>query len=278
MINLAAAALTDVGKVREANEDSVWTQVYYTSKKEPIGLFIVCDGMGGHLGGEFASYWAIEALKRELADLFVPKDPRATVVLSEDDLEAVRAGKLIAADRVTINLEDHVREAVQKANEVVYDYAIHKPEKAGNAGTTLTMAVVYGNQAVIANAGDCRTYLLRDHELQQVTKDHSLVADLVLNGQIMPDEIYTHPQRHIIYRFLGQKGHANLDIFHETLKPGDHLLLCSDGLWEMVRSEQLAAQLIELSNDPMHACQTLINMANESGGEDNIGVVVVKAT
>ena len=278
MINLAAAALTDVGVLRQANEDTVWTQLYYTSNKEPIGLFIVCDGMGGHLGGEFASYWAIEAIKRELADLFIPKDPRATVVLTKEDRQAIREGKLIIPKAPEINFEDRVTKAAKKANKVVYDYAVHKPESAGNAGTTLTMAVVHNNQVVIANAGDSRTYLLRDHELKQITRDHSMVADLVMTGQIFSDDIYTHPQRNVIYRYLGQKGGVEADIFHETLQPGDYLLLCSDGLWEMVRSEPLMAQLVEYSNDPMQACQSLVNAANEAGGEDNIGVVVVKAT
>ena len=278
MINLTASALTDVGKVREINEDSVWTQVYHTSSKQPIGLFIVCDGMGGHLGGEFASYWAVEAIKRELADLFVPKDPRATVVLSEEDVQAVREGKLITPKLVGIDIELRVRTAVQKANNVVYEFANRKPEKAGNAGTTLSMAVVYGDQVVVANVGDSRTYLLRDHELAPITKDHSLVANLVENGQILADEIYTHPQRNVIYRFLGQKGLIQPDIYHETLQPGDYLMLCSDGLWEMVRSEQLAVQLIELTSEPAHACRALVEAANEAGGEDNIGVVVVQAT
>ena len=278
MINLAAASQTDVGKVREINEDSVWTQVYHTSRKEPIGLFIVCDGMGGHLGGEIASYWAVEALKRELADLFVPKDPRATVVLSEEDVKAVRAGKLITPKLVGVDVEDRMRTAIQKANNVVYEYAMRKPEQAGNAGTTLTMAVVHGNQVVIANVGDSRTYMLRNHELRQVTADHSLVANLVESGQILPDEVYSHPQRNVIYRFLGQKGLVHPDIFHETLQPGDYLLLCSDGMWEMVRSDQLTVQIIELMNNPMHACRALVEAANEAGGEDNISVVVVQAT
>lgn len=278
MINLAAASLTDTGRIRELNEDSVWTQIYHTSRKEPIGLFIVCDGMGGHLGGEIASYWAVEAIRRKLADLFIPKDPRATIVLTEEDVKAVKAGKLIAPRLVGINVEDRMRTAIQKANNVIYEYAVRKPEQAGNAGTTLTMAVIHGEHCLIANVGDSRTYLLRDHALRQITIDHSLVANMVAAGQILPDEVYSHPQRNVIYRFLGQKGIINPDIFHETLQPGDFLLLCSDGLWEMVRSDQFVTQIIELMNDPIHACRALIEAANEAGGEDNISVVVVQVT
>ncbi len=278
MINLAAASLTNTGRIRELNEDSVWTQIYHTSRKEPIGLFIVCDGMGGHLGGEIASYWAVEALRRELSDLFIPKDPRATVVLTEEDLKAVRAGKPLAPKLATADVEGQVRAAIQKANNVIYEYAIRKPELAGNAGTTLAMAVVQGESCLIANVGDSRAYLLRDHDLRQITNDHSLVANMVAAGQILPDEIYFHPQRNVIYRFLGQKGMIQPDIFYETLKPGDSLLLCSDGLWEMVRSDPFIVQIIELMNDPLHACRALVEAANEAGGEDNISVVVVQVT
>jgi serine/threonine protein phosphatase PrpC len=278
MINLTAASLTDTGMIREMNEDSVWTQVYHTSKKEPVGLFIVCDGMGGHLGGEIASYWAVEAIKRELADLFVPKDPRATVILTEEEIQAARAGKLITPKVVGVDIEDRMRTAIQKANNVVYNYAMHKPDQAGNAGTTLTMGVVHGDKLVVANAGDSRTYLLRNHELRQITVDHSLVANMVENGQILPDEVYSHPQRNVIYRFLGQKGLVKPDIYHETLLPGDHLLLCSDGLWEMVHSDPFIVQIIEVMNSPMHACRALVEAANEAGGEDNIAVIVVQVT
>jgi protein phosphatase len=98
---------------------------------------------------------------------------------------------------------------------------------------------------------------------------------MVATGQILPDELYTHPQRNVIFRFIGQKGVVQADIFHLWLEPGDHLLLCSDGLWEMVHIEQQITKIIEQATNPKQACQDLINAANEAGGEDNIGVVVV---
>jgi serine/threonine protein phosphatase PrpC len=158
----------------------------------------------------------------------------------------------------------------------VYEYACHKPNQAANAGTTITMLAVRGHQAVISNVGDSRAYLLRDHELVQITHDHSLVANLVAEGQLLPEEIYTHPQRNMIYRFLGQKGPAHIDIFRETLQPGDFFLLCSDGLWEMVRSKRRMLNLIEKAADPLSACEKLVHEANDAGGEDNISVVVVQ--
>jgi serine/threonine protein phosphatase PrpC len=242
----------------------------------PVGLFMVCDGMGGHMGGKYASYWAVETVKLEFGDLFSTKDPRATVVLSEADIEAVRQGTFVSPVPADVDLESLTQAAIQKANSVVYDYACHKPNQAANAGTTITMLAVRGNQAVISNVGDSRAYLLRDHELVQITHDHSLVANLVAEGQILPEEIYTHPQRNMIYRFLGQKGPAHIDIFHETLQPGDFILLCSDGFWEMVRSTRRKITSIEKAADPQSACEKLVNAANEAGGEDNISVVVVQ--
>jgi protein phosphatase len=277
MIKLAAAAMADVGLVRDMNEDTVWAQVFHPLNAPPVGLLVVCDGMGGHLGGEFASYWAVEAIKSELSDLFASKDPRATVILrngEEDQAQSENAAS--KTDLEEFDLESYVRNAIQKANHVVFEYAQRKPEQAGNAGSTVSMAVIYGNQMIVANAGDSRTYLLRNHRLQQISKDHSLVAHLVEQGQILPEEIFHHPQRNVIYRFLGQKGLAQPDIFYETIQPGDALLLCSDGLWEMAASEERVIELIESNSDPLECCKALIETANEFGGEDNIGVVVAK--
>jgi serine/threonine protein phosphatase PrpC len=283
MIQIKAAGLDDAGLLREVNEDCVYSQVHHAPGQQSMGLFIVCDGMGGHMGGEFASYWAVEAIKHEFAELLSQEDPRATLVLTEADIEAARSGKisprLIKKSRqVSFDLESRVSTAIQKANHVVYEYARNKPDKAGNAGTTVAMAAMRGDEAIIANIGDSRTYLLRDHEMRQVSFDHSLVANLVSTGQLLPDEIYTHPQRNVIYRFLGQKGMVQPDIFHETMQPGDYLLLCSDGLWEMLRSDLKMAELIETAGDPGMACLDLVAAAKAAGGEDNIGVVVVKVT
>jgi serine/threonine protein phosphatase PrpC len=276
MINLTAAAEADIGLVRTANEDSVFARVHYFGK-QPVGLFAVCDGMGGHMGGEYASYWALEAIKHELADIFSLDDPRDTILLSRKNVEKDldHPNSLSLEQMAQIDLEARIGVAVQKANQVVHEYSQRRPEKAAYAGSTITMAVVLGNQAVIANAGDSRTYLLRDHQLRQVTRDHSLVAGMVTTGQISPDEIYDHPQRNVIYRYLGQKS-LQPDIFHEPLRPGDYLLLCSDGLWEMVRDERRLVEVIENSKTALEAGRELIKAANAAGGEDNIGVVVVK--
>jgi protein phosphatase len=279
MINLVAASLTDVGSFRYENEDCIWSQVYTPPNQEPLGLFIVCDGMGGHMGGKHASFWAVEAIKREFAGLFVAKDPRATLILTDEDIENVKAGIPITPRLPEDpNLEELTSDAIQKANFVVYDYARHKPQSAGNAGTTLTMAVMRGPQVIIANVGDSRTYLYRNGTLRLITRDHSLVASLISEGQIRPEEIYTHPQRNVIYRYLGQRDNVQPDIYQHCFQPGDELLLCSDGLWEMVRSEQKIARIMEEAAHPLQACHNLVDAANQLGGEDNISVIVVKAS
>ena len=278
MVRLEAAAMTDAGREREINEDSVWAQVIEISEGEPMGLFIVCDGMGGHLGGEVASHWAVETIKSELTELFCMKDPRATIRLSEAEINAALEGADSTRMSVSGKVVNKVIAAIQKANQVVQEYAQHRPETAGDAGTTVSMAVALGRRVVIANVGDSRTYLLRDHELRQITQDHSLVASLVAGGKLKPEEIYTHPQRNMIFRSLGQKRQVQVDTFLEVLQPGDYLFLCSDGLWEMVQDEKIIIRLIEKSKGIDQACEKLIEAANTAGGEDNIGVVVVEVT
>jgi len=140
----------------------------------------------------------------------------------------------------------------------------------------VTTALVQDDQAFIANVGDSRTYLYRDGRLEPQTKDHSLVYRLVEAKQIDPDDIYSHPQRNLIYRSLGA-GHKSVDpdVFHIPLRPGDSLLLCSDGLWEMVRDQDLLKVLKE-NTDAQKICDTLIDLANANGGEDNITAVLVQ--
>ena len=276
MALLEAATATDPGRERSDNQDRVWAQVYQPSEGESIGLFIVCDGIGGHLGGECASHWAVEAVKHEMEDLFAPKDPRGTVALPKEELESISGDVKVTRVSGMQKMERLVRQSVQRANRVVLEYAQNKPEAAGDAGTTITLALVLGNRAVIGNVGDSRTYLIRNNRLQQITKDHSLVATLVANHQLKPSEIYTHPQRNLIYRSLGLKSDVEVDIFVQVFKPGDQLLLCSDGLWEMLPDDKLLVELVTKADTPQEACRQLVEAANRAGGEDNIGVVVLK--
>lgn len=276
MIRLEAATRTDPGREREMNEDSVWAQVIESSEGSPMGAFIVCDGLGGHMGGEVASHWAVETLKVELAELFNLRDPRATIRLSEEEINSAIEGKDMTRLSVGTKFENQIRFAIQKANRVVHEYTQKRPEKAAEAGTTVTLAVIFGRRLIVANVGDSRAYLLRDHKLRQITTDHSLVASLVSSGQLKPEEVYSHPQRNVIYRSLGQKRQVQIDTFWEVLQPDDYLLLCSDGLWEMVQEESLIVRLIEGAKSLDHACEKLVEAANAAGGEDNISVVLVQ--
>jgi len=276
MTLLQSSTCTHPGLKRELNEDRVWSQIYSDSEGEPLGLFIVCDGMGGHRGGDSASKLAVETIKHEMQPLFSPKDPRATVLLDDQSFDQTTDEEAITRPSKGKKMENAIYAAIQRANRVIYEFAKQKPNQAYDAGTTITMVVVSGKWAVIANIGDSRTYLLRDKMLQQITKDHSLVASLVERGQIQPDEIFSHPQRNLIFRSLGNKSNVEVDTYWQVLKSGDYLILCSDGLWEMVQDEKVISKIILDSKSLDDACNQLVIAANNAGGEDNIGIALVK--
>jgi protein phosphatase len=170
---------------------------------------------------------------------------------------------------------DLLRNAIEQSSEKIVEYGDEHKEARG-LGSTITAALVVEGQAFIANVGDSRTYLLRDGKLTRVTSDHSLVERLVQAGQIDRDDVYDHPSRNLIYRSLGAgRAEVDVDIFTERLQPGDALLLCSDGLWEMVRDLQLTNILNEV-DDLNETVNLLIQRANENGGEDNISAVIVR--
>ena len=274
-ITLRAAGAKHAGLIREVNEDDFFVKVVQSSEEEPVGLFIVADGIGGHMGGEFASEWAVETIREELKNLFIPTDPRKTVKLDSAEIEAMVSGRSAPTRRLgETEVERMIRRAVERANEVVLGIARAKPTEAADTGSTVTLAVIQGLTAYVANVGDSRTYLFHNEELTPITTDHSVVASLVAAGQIQPEDVYTHPQRNIIYRSLGAKPDVEVDLFRQELQPGDQLLLCSDGLWEMVRDPQIA-KILEKAPDPQTACERLVRAANDNGGEDNIAVVVV---
>ena len=147
--------------------------------------------------------------------------------------------------------------------------------KGSDLGSTVTAALIIGDVVTIANVGDSRTYLLRNGHLEQITQDHSLVARLVDAGVIGPEEVRTHPQRNQIYRCLGHKSTVEVDTFTVQLRRGDRVILCSDGLWEMVVDEEIR-RIVEQAHSPQQACDALVEAANRAGGEDNIAVIVVE--
>lgn len=273
MIKLNAASAKHPGRVRNLNEDEVFEKIIQSSDAESVGLFIVSDGMGGHAGGEIASKWTVNTIVRELQELFIPHNPLQTIHLTTSLPPATTS---LAPTRILgpTKVDRMIEHAVKRANEVVLATARHKPAEAADAGATVTLVVVEGNIAHVANVGDSRTYLFRRGRLIPITKDHSLVASLVAAGQLEPDEIYDHPQRSVIFRSLGNKPALTVDLFQKPLLRGDRLLLCSDGLWEMVRDPQIS-KIVEKAPNPSITCERLIAAANANGGEDNIGVVVI---
>jgi len=285
-LKFTAADKTDVGKQRDQNEDCAYKRVE-SSEEGDRGLFIVADGMGGYKAGEVASRLAVETISKALDSFFKPLPEQPTIKLesasldqtikqsaSSVDQSANQKTRKLTETAVVNAIEEQLKAAIQQANRAILRYGEQQTAARG-LGSTVTVALVHNDQAYIANVGDSRTYLLRNQQLAPLTRDHSLVARLVESKQIEPEDVYTHPQRNLIYRSLGA-GHKNIDVdvFHETLHANDSLLLCSDGLWEMVRHQDLQKALSEQSS-PQKICETLIDMANANGGEDNITAVVV---
>ncbi len=286
-IKLTGASKTDVGKQREQNEDSPYMRI---SEDGGRGLFIVADGMGGYQAGEVASKLAVQKISEALKSFLVPVSEQETIKLApltEQEtikLSPAQSGEFTAKQRktrklpetpVSKNVEEQLKAAIRQANKAILTYG-EEQSSARGLGCTVTTALVQDDQAFIANIGDSRVYLYREGTLKPLTKDHSLVYRLVEAKQIEPDDIYSHPQRNLIYRSLGA-GHKNVDpdVFQTSLRSGDSLLLCSDGLWEMVRNQELL-QVLKENSDAQKICDILIDLANAHGGEDNITAVLVQ--
>jgi serine/threonine protein phosphatase PrpC len=256
-LHLSAAAQTHPGLVRDIDEDSVLImQLTALCEARPalsMGLFAVADGIGGADAGEVASRAASRALAESiLTRVFAP----------------LAGGDSILPEA----LETHLREAIHIANRAVL---AAREQRQLDLGCTLTAALVVGDQALVANLGDSRAYLMRGGRLAQITQDHSVVASLIAAGLAQPEEIYTHEKKGVIYRSLGEKPELEIDTFALTLQPGDRMLLCCDGLWEMARDPLIEDTLLQHPEDSRRACATLIKLANSAGGEDNISVIVM---
>jgi serine/threonine protein phosphatase PrpC len=253
-LDLRVGRQTDVGMVRQLNEDSLCTMELVwnnQSQNKAVGVYIVADGMGGHEGGEIASGLTIKAIMQlATEELFAP-----TTRGDAPDYDV------------------WLKKAVEAANTAVYE---RSKQSHNDMGTTVVMALIAGNEAHIAHVGDSRAYHISQKEIEQITTDHSLVERLVATGQISREEARYHPQSNVIYRTIGDKAKIEVDITTVHIAPGEHLLLCSDGLSGMVTDERIH-EIIRQAPSPQSACAELIHAANAAGGDDNITVVIVKS-
>ncbi|MBM4357232.1 MAG: protein phosphatase 2C domain-containing protein [Deltaproteobacteria bacterium] len=240
---------TDVGRTREQNEDAFLVD-------DGVGLYVVCDGMGGHLAGEVASATAIEVV--------------ADVVRSRiEEVRAYLGGKASADDMRTL-----AREAVDRACFSIFELGSEEAEQAG-MGCTLTMLLVLGDKAVSAHVGDSRLYLWRNGKASLLTNDHTMANELHLAGLIGADEVADHPFAHVLTRAVGTQPAVHADVLWLDLAPGDRFLLCSDGLADHLEDDGLLDDAIE-ARELARIPEELVTFANDAGGHDNVTVVVVE--
>lgn len=251
---LIAASGLSVGKQREHNEDALFTlTTSLTSDKSnlPFGLYIVADGMGGHQYGEVASRVAVRAM--------------ATHVINNLYLPLLK----VVEQQPDESLQEIMQTGVMQAHKAII-------ENVPGGGTTLTAALILGQRLVLAHVGDSRAYLIGGNPpLEAITRDHSLVNRLVELGQITSAEAAEHPQRNVLYRALGQGEPFEPDIKSLVIESAPYLLLCSDGLWGVIAEEQLFTAVVK-HDRPEHACQFLLEAANDAGGPDNIAVILIR--
>lgn len=234
-------SMTDVGQVREINQDYIFTS------ESPVGklpnLFIVADGMGGHNAGEYASRYTVETV--------------VDSIRNSDETEKVAI--------IRKAIEDTNRKLIEKASEDLL---------LSGMGTTIVLCTIEGNEVCIANVGDSRLYLLGD-KISQITKDHSLVEEMVRMGELEPENARIHPNKNIITRAIGAGEDVMVDFFTLTLEEGNRILMCSDGLTNMVEDEEIQL-IVDRQQDLVDGVQQLIACANRNGGKDNIAVILIE--
>ena len=238
---LKTFSITDVGRKRQMNQDSVFSSEVRVGNLP--NLFIVADGMGGHKAGDYASKCTVDTMK-EMVERSLEKDP--TVIL---------------------------KEAIEEANRRIHEKSKEDAEYEG-MGTTVVAATILGNHLQIANVGDSRLYIINE-EIRQVTKDHSLVEEMVRMGGLDREAARTHPDKNIITRAVGVSEQVLVDFFTVELTKQDTILMCSDGLTNMLDDEEIL-MIVRSQRDVVEKAQQLVYMANERGGRDNISVVLLE--
>ena len=234
-------SITDTGVLREMNQD------YFFESETPVGnlpnLFVVADGMGGHKAGEYASRYTTERVVASIA--------------RSQEVEPISI----------------LREAVEKANELLNAESREDESKKG-MGTTLVISTIIGNNLIVANVGDSRLYVVNER-ITQITRDHSLVNEMVRLGEIAHQDARLHPDKNIITRAIGAAPNVEADFFELELCEKDYILMCTDGLTNMVRDEEIL-NIIKNEDSVEKMAVTLVKNANANGGRDNITVMIIK--
>ena len=246
-MRITSCGITDVGLKRGHNEDNYLIN-------EELNLFVVADGMGGHAGGEYASAIAVNTVEEIVTSMAVGGD------IDPD------------ADPVEITRQK-LSHAIRLSGRRIFEKAREQPEYHG-MGTTVVVVLVESGNAFVAHVGDSRVYLLRDGTIEQVTEDHSLIAEKIRHGLITPEEAKNHRMRNVITRSLGYQEDVEVDLTVRAVRRGDQYLLCSDGLSGHVEDEEMANMMIEHS--PQNAARKLIILACDRGGDDNITTVIAR--
>jgi serine/threonine protein phosphatase PrpC len=250
---LDVAFLTDVGRTRSHNEDSLGTELN-------IGLLVLADGMGGYKAGEVASGMATAAIITHV------QEGLKTLPPGEIDEESGYA-------RETLLLQ----EAVLRANQAIYE-ASHNQDRMSGMGTTVVAGLFYDNRMTIAHVGDSRVYRLREDSFEQMTKDHSLLQELIDRGFYTPEEAKRSGKKNVVTRALGVESEVKVSLQEELVKPGDIYLFCSDGLNDMLDDGEIHLIISTFSGNLKLATEQLVQMANDHGGQDNISVILVRPT
>ena len=251
-MNIAARGQTDVGRKRDHNEDSFLVD-------EDLGLYLVADGMGGHAGGGTASRIAVQTIRASLQ----------TAREADPELFS-RLGALEESP-----LREVLREAVETACQRIYQAAQSDPSLAG-MGTTVTAAVLAGSNTFVAHVGDSRCYIARKGHIYQVSEDHSLVNEQLKAGAITPEEARNSRFKNIITRSVGFEADVTVDMMGLELEPGDRLVICCDGLSNLVDDEEILEIVTQI---PLEAApERLIELANDRGGDDNITAIVIQVS
>jgi protein phosphatase len=247
-LGIETVSWTETGPVRPVNQDCVETWRPSSPQENRLGhLFIVADGMGGHSAGEVASRLAVDTVIEEYTN----------------DLYA------------DIDIPSRLTQAIEASNRAIHQQAKANPSQRG-MGTTVTAAVVRGHKLYVANVGDSRAYLIRGERIEQITLDHSFVAEEIRAGRMPPEEAANHPQRNLLTRVVGIGDRIDVDVFQRRLEPGDSIVLCSDGLSEYVADREIQEEVTKASLAA--SVKRMAQWASARGGSDNISVIVVKVS